>query len=108
MFARVEDLRKGDVVLVGAAKGVFEAKLLRQPCLAKQGKKLTWGGNPRWMGTVCAVREETIKRTYTDYHGNPHSYVFNKEVIANGKEYTKEKRIDFSEAEVWVIKREEI
>lgn len=106
MYARVEDLRKGDVVLVGAAGGLYEAKLLRQPSLAKQGKKLTWGGTPRWKSIPCSVREEVFNKTYTDYKGNPHPYTQKATVIANGKEYNKEKRIDFSEKECWIIKRE--
>lgn len=108
MYTTVENLKKGDVVLIASSRGLYEVKLLRQPCLAKQGKKLTWGGTPRWMSIPCAMREEVQNRVYTDYKGNQHPYTFKKEVIANGKEYNKEKRIDFSERECWLIKREEL
>lgn len=108
MYATVEDLKKGDVVIIGNSKGIVEAKLLRQPCLAKTGKKLTWGGNPRWTSVLCAVREETINRMYTAHNGQQRPYTFKAEVMANGKDYNKERRVDFSEKEVWIIKREKL
>jgi len=107
MLVRVENLRKGDVILAASAKGIFEAKLLRQPALAKQGSKTTWYGTPRWSSVLCAVREETISRTYTYPGGsNPHTYTYVNTVVAGDKGYTREKRIDLTDKEFWLIKRE--
>lgn len=106
MLAKVEDLRKGDVILAGTSKGLFEAKLLRQPKLAKVGSKTTWYGTPRWSTVLCAIREEVHTRTYTNYQGNSTNYNITSTVVADGKEYTREKRIDFTDRQVWIIKRE--
>lgn len=106
MLVKVEDLRKGDVVILGTASGIFEAKLLRQPQLAKRGAKTTWYGAPRWSTVPCLIRVEKTTRTYIAYNGKSTSYdCFNK-VVADGKEYTEEKRIDFTDKQVWLIKRE--
>lgn len=108
MRATVEDLKKGDVIIVGTSSGIFDAKLLRDPQLAKTGKKTTWGGNPRWTTIPCAVREETITQHYTNYQGKVTPYTTKRRVMSNGKEYNLEKRIDLSEKECWIIKREGI
>lgn len=106
MLAKVEDLRKGDVILAGTAKGIFEAKLLRQPKLAKVGSKTTWYGTPRWSTVPCLIREEVHTRTYVNWQGNNTNYDITAAVVANGQEYTREKRIDFTDKQVWIIKRE--
>lgn len=106
MYAKVEDLRKGDIVIIGNSAGIFDVKLLRQPQQAKTGKKTTWGGATRWTTVVCALREETITQYYTNYQGNTVPYVHKRKVLSNGKEYNIEKRIDFSEKECWIVKRD--
>ncbi len=106
MRATIEDLRKGDVVLLSSQKGIYEAKLLRQPTLAKTGKLVNWFGQKRWMSIPCAVLEETLVRQYTDHQGGIRSYNYTKLSIANGREYTKNKRIDLTGIECWIIKRE--
>ncbi len=108
MKARIEDLKKGDVILVASSKGLFEAKILRQPSLATQGKLTTWWGAPRWKSVLIAIREETTVRGYTSWNGKVTNYNYTKAVIADGKEYTREKRIDLSDADVWIIKRENL
>ncbi len=106
MRATVGDLKKGDVVLIGSSQGIFDVKLLRDPQLAKTGKKTTWGGQPRWMTILCALREETITQHYTNYQGKVTPYTCTRKVVSDGKDYTTEKRIDFSEKECWIISRE--
>ncbi len=106
MLVKVEDLRKGDVILAASAKGLYEAKLLRQPALAKVGKKTTWYGIPRWSAVLCAVREETTKRTYSYGSGQTHTYEYTNTVVANDQPYTREKRIDLTDKQFWLIKRE--
>lgn len=108
MLAKVEDLKKGDVILTSSGKGIFEAKLLRQPMLAKTGRKTTWYGIPRWTTVPCLIREEKITRTYVNWQGNNTNYDYVRAVVANGKEYTREKRIDFTDKQVWIIKREQL
>ena len=104
MYAKVEDLRKGDVVITTCGSVLIEAKLLRQPKLAKQGNRTTWKNIPRWTSVLCAVRQEV--KTYS-YGSPPRSWSRTEYVIPNGKEYNKEKRIDFTERECWLIKREQ-
>lgn len=110
MLVRAQDLRKGDVILAATAKGLFEAKLLRQPALAKQGKKTTWYGTARWSTVLCAVREETAQQVYNyvDHTGATRSrtYTTVSTVVADGKDYTREKRIDLTDKEFWLINRE--
>jgi hypothetical protein len=102
MHARIEDLRKGDVVLVALGNNLAELKILRQPCLAKRGNKVNWYGVPRWTSVLCACREETITGTSTG--GRP--WKITKSVVADGKDYTRERRIDFTFKTCWIIKRE--
>jgi len=105
MLAKVEDLRKGDVVLTTCGSVLLEAKLLRQPQLAKLGRKTTWKNTPRWSSVLCAIREES--KVYSWGTGpNLRTWTKTEGVIANGREYNREKRIDFTERECWVIKRE--
>ena len=42
MKAAIEDLKKGDVVITAIGSVLAEVKILRQPQLAKIGKKVTW------------------------------------------------------------------
>jgi len=102
MKATIEDLKKGDVVITAIGSVLAEVKILRQPQLAKIGKKVTWYGAPRWMSIPCSIRYETVKHTST--HG--HSWTRKYPVIANGDPYTDEKRIDFTDKKCWIIKRE--
>lgn len=102
MKATVEDLRKGDVVLISTGSTLFEAKLLREPRKVIRGKKTTWRGIDKWTSVVCAVREETF--TY-QYQGNNRTYNYTRPVICNG-DYNKEKRINFTGRDCWILKRE--
>jgi hypothetical protein len=102
MKVSIEDLKKGDVVITNVGATVAEVKLLRQPQLAKIGSKVTWTGKPRWTSIPCAYRVES--ETYTTKWN--HTYTKTMAVIADGKEYNKETRIDFSEKVCWLIKRE--
>ena len=108
MLTKIEDLRKGDVVLIGTnGSRLAEVKILRQPQLATTGKLKTWRGAPRWKSILCALREETYTHTYTNYSGNVSKYDYTRPVIANGQPYNKEKRINFTDKDCWLIKREE-
>lgn len=102
MEAKVQDLRKGDTVIVALGSVLAEVKLLREPQIAKTGRKTTWKGTPRWTSILCSLREE--KFTGTSQYGRMWTSLV--PVIANGKEHTKEKRIDFTEKTAWIIKRE--
>lgn len=103
MKATIEDLKKGDVVIVNLGSVLAEVKLLRQPQLAKTGKKTNWKGVNRWTSVPCAFREETF--TYKTSYSNS-VWTQKKPVIANGAEYNVEKRIDFTDKICWIIKRE--
>jgi len=108
MLTKVEDLRKGDVVLIGTnGSRLAEVKILRQPQLATTGRLKTWSGVPRWKSVLCAVREEKFTQTYTNGNGSSSVYKYTRTVIANGQDYNTEKRIDFTEKDCWLIKREE-
>lgn len=106
MYARVEDLKKGDVVLIGSSTGIYDVQLLRTPQRAKLGKLTTWGGRPRWATVPCMVRVAEITHNYTGSGGYTHKYVVKQKVCSNGEPYTDEKRVDFSEKECWILKRE--
>jgi hypothetical protein len=97
MKATVEDLRKGDVVLIAIGSILSEVKLLRTPQIAKRGKLITWRGNQKWSSVPCVLREET--QTHN-------RWTVTKPVVANGEDYNTEKRIDFTEKVCWIIKRE--
>lgn len=103
MLASINDLRKGDTVLVCLGSVLAEVKILRQPQLAKQGKKVVWNGTPRWTSLLCALRQETF--SYKSINGN-YTWTKTVPVVADGKEYNVEKRIDFTEKICWIIKRE--
>jgi hypothetical protein len=106
MRATVEDLRKGDVIIIGNAQGIFDAKLLRQPQLAKVGRKTTWAGTPRWSSVLCAIREDSITRHYINYHGVNTPYITKYKGLSNDQDYNVEKRIDLTDKVCWIIKRE--
>ena len=103
MLARIDDLRKGDVVLTPIGSHMAEVKILRQPTLAKYGKKTTWYGKPKWTSILCAVRyEEEVNTSPT----SGHVWKRTIPVVADGKDYNVEKRIDFTSKTCWIIKRE--
>ena len=106
MYARVEDLRKGDVVIICSSSGIYDVKLLRTPQKAKIGKLKTWGGNDRWTSIPCALRIDTITQNYTNHLGKVSTYTTKQKVLSNGRDFNTEKRVDFSEKECWIIKRE--
>jgi hypothetical protein len=109
MLVKVDDLRKGDVILVGInGSRLAEFKLLRQPMLATTGKKTTWWGLPRWKSVLCAVREEKITRKYTNHQGQSSNYDYTRCVIAEGQPYNREKRLDLTDKDIWLLKREEL
>jgi len=104
MLATVEDLKKGDTVIIAIGSTLSEVKLLRQPQLAKIGKKTTWYGRPRWSTVPCSVRyEEFTYQSSTSAHTWKRTYP----VIAAGKDYNTEKRVDFTDKTCWIIKREQ-
>jgi hypothetical protein len=105
MYATVEDLKKGDVVLIGSSSGIYDVKLLRTPQKAKQGKLTTWLGKTRWTAVPCEVRIIKVNNSYT-LGGKTQTYVTTEKVISNGEPYTDEKRIDFTGRQCWIIKRE--
>lgn len=106
MYAKIEDLRKGDVVLVASSQGIFDAKILRDPKKAKLGRLKTWGGSDRWVTIPCAIRIDTITQYPLGHTGTVRTYSFKKKVLSNGRDFNAEVRLDFSEREVWIIKRE--
>ena len=105
MYARVEDLKKGDIVLIGSASGIYDVQLLRTPQQARMGKLTTWSGKTRWSTVPCMVRIVDVSNTYTN-GTHSHTYLTKQKVISNGQPYTDEKRIDFTEKECWILKRE--
>jgi len=102
MKATIEDLRKGDTVLISIGSVLSEVKLLRQPQLAKRGKLINWKGSKRWSTVVCAIRIED------DSYVTPSGYNYKKltPVIAAGKEYTEERRVNFNDRVCWILNRE--
>jgi len=107
MKVTVDQLQKGDVVLITANGTLFEAKLLRQPKHSITKKPLTWRGTQKWCSIPCQVREEST--TYqVGYPPNTRPWTVVRTVIADGKEYNREKRINFTDRDCWLIKREQI
>lgn len=105
MKVTVENLKKGNVIIVSSSKGLFTLKLLRDPELAKVGSKTTWSGVPRWKSVVCAIKEEIISRTYTTYNGKTQNYTIIRKVLTEDDDFNKEVRIDLTEKECWLIKK---
>ncbi len=105
MYARIEDLKKGDEVIIGSSQGIYDVKLLRDPSRPKKGKTKTWGGADKWVSIPCSLRIETLIQIYTSHNGTPKQYITKRKVLSNGKGFNDERRIDFSEKECWVIKR---
>lgn len=103
----VEDLRRGDVILIANQAEIFEAKLRNHPKPSMprgNNRTHTWNGHRKFSSIVCDIREE--KFTYqSHYGGNP--YTLTRPVIAQGKDYNATKRIDFTGRKVIVIKRDE-
>lgn len=75
MEIKINELNKGDVVLIGSSSGIKCIKLLRQPKLAK---KADWFGRQAYSTVKCSFQKiETIipyTRTYTDRNGNLQSH----------------------------------
>jgi hypothetical protein len=66
----------------------------------------TWSGADKWTAIPCSMRIETITQHYTSSNGAIRPYVTKRKVLSNGQGYNEEKRIDFSEKECWILKRE--
>lgn len=105
----VEDLRKGDVVLIANQAEIFEARLKAHPKQltprGQGGRTHTWYGQRKYSTIPCDIREESF--TYVRQYNNS-SWTTKKPVIAGDKEYNTTKRIDFTGRKVIVVKREEI
>jgi hypothetical protein len=107
MLVTVDQLQKGDVVILCANGSLFEAKLLRQPKHSITKKPLTWRNTQKWCSIPCAVRQETITYNYgIAPNTRPYSQV--RLVVADGQDYNQEKRINFTDRDCWLIKREEL
>jgi hypothetical protein len=104
MLVRIEDLNKGDVVILSVGSMLIEAQLLRQPKRSTTGKLLTWQNKPKWVSVLCAVRVES-EIVYYGTHPNTKSFTRTVTVVANGKEYNSEKRINFTDRDCWLIKK---
>jgi len=107
MKIEVKDLQKGDVVILCANGSLFEAKLLRQPKHSITKKPLNWKGSQKWCSIPCQVRQESF--TYqVGWSPNTRAWTQTRYVIADGKDYNQEKRINFTDRDCWLIKREEL
>lgn len=108
LVLEVQDLRKGDVVLVSNQTEIFEAKLRTHPKplvpRGQGGRTHWWNGVRRYSTIMCDFRQEKV--TYTP-QGGGNSWSNMVPVIANGQEYNACKRIDFTGRKVIVIKREQ-
>jgi len=105
MIIRVEDLRKGDVVLIAANGRLQEAKLLRQPRKPKTGRLKLYNHKDRWVSVPCAMRVE--EETITYGQGRSYTRKFFTTTESGTKEYNLEERVDFSDRDCWLIKSED-
>ncbi len=107
MLVKVDNLQKGDVVILTANGTLFEAKLLRQPKHSITKKPLTWRQTQKWCSIPCQVRQESFTFQY-GVAPNLRNWTQTRYVVADGKEYNAEKRINFTDRDCWLIKRENI
>jgi hypothetical protein len=113
MEIKIEDLKKGDVVLIGASGDLKCVKLLRDVKLAK---KPDWRGNTVYSKVLCSFRIIEISapytRTYRDYQGNMQTYTNHNNIDRSfgldEHNHNKEAYVDFNYRKIWLIKRDEL
>lgn len=111
MKVELEDLEKGDVVLIGANSSIKAVKLLRDPKLMKTPD---WLGRPRYGRILCSQKmDKTIlpyTRNYKGYNGQPQSYSGNRTEITFGltdEDHNSEIYIDFNYKNIYLVKKGE-
>lgn len=111
MEIKIEDLEKGDLVIIGNAGGIRAVKLLRPMKLAK---KPNWRGDTVYGKVLCSFKETITDvpytRTYNDYQGNPVTYsgtFRQKNYGLDEKDHNQQKYVDFNYRNIYLIKKGE-
>lgn len=113
MEIKIEDLNKGDSVLIGNSTGIRCVTLLRQPKIAK---KPDWRGRVSYGKVLCSSKKIETKapytRTYKDSQGTIHSWSNPKNVdITYGmdeNDHNHESYVDFNYKNIYLLKKSEI
>lgn len=95
MLIKIEDLRKGDEILVGRG-GLKYYKLLRDPKLRK-------GETDRYSSVKCSTRADIS--TYTSTYGaNTYTRTY-KRWVCSPFEHNAEKYVDLNYGDIWLVKK---
>ena len=107
MNINIEDIRKGDELLIGGNSKLRYIRVLETPRLSK---KLDYYGKPKYMSVKLSTIEHinSITRSYKDYTGQIKSYVVkNKEWPLTGEGHNKFYSQNLNGKTFWLIKRAE-
>lgn len=113
MEIKIEDLKKGDVVLIGTNGNIKCVKLLRDLRLSK---KLDWKGRQKYRKVLCSqnkyIYPDPYTRNYIDSNGASRTYSHPNNVsIKYGMDETghnQELYIDFNYKNIYLIKHEQL
>jgi hypothetical protein len=102
----IQDLEVGDEILISCQSFFKYLIVLATPKLSKT--KVHWStGQPLYGAVRCSTRRDTITHTYSMPNGNQGSYD-RHEWIVSAEGHNKILSQDFSERQIWLIKRKEI
>jgi hypothetical protein len=114
MLIEIQDLRKGDEVLIGASGNLKYLRLLRNPRVAKprtgsmRGNWITQGQAVTQYGTVkCSYKQKTISQQYV-YANGTKTHTYNRNIVECTPDgHNKECYVNFNDRPVWLVKRNE-
>lgn len=106
MLVNVEDLEKGDEVLIGCGGGMRYLKLLNTP---KIGKRKHWHtGNPMYVSVKCLTNVVSTPRNAMRWQNGQRvtTIVYDNKFILSGDNLNTEIRVDFNYKQCWLIKKD--
>lgn len=102
----IQDLEKGDEILISCQSFFKYLKVLVKPSISKT--KVHWHtGKPLYGAVRCSTRRDTITHTYTTYDGTQGNYD-RHEWIVSAEGHNKTISQDLSGRQIWLVKRETI
>ena len=113
MRIKVENLKKGDEIMIAANSQLIIAKLLREPVIRmikdptgiRVPKLSTWGvhlGLPLYTSMKCQVKTKTISTPNNYYPNNVHIH---KEYDHSLEDYNDEKYFDLNFRDIWLMEK---
>lgn len=106
----VDDLKKGDIILLSVNSSLRKVELLEDPRLSRKRKKLTINGAPGPAAYINVLCKEYLKNiTYIYIGWNKVKYTYKRiiPVISDNDPdaYEIEKKVDLNDKELWLINR---